>query len=145
MIRKAMEIARKAHAGQVDKGGKPYIQHPIAVAEMVSTEDEKVVALLHDVVEDTDITLDALSDEGFPIHIIKAIGAITRQKGENLISYISRVKKDPIAREVKKADLKHNMDLTRIPNITDTDINRTKLYEWQYRYLCTDDDKLLHC
>ena len=135
MIRKAMEIARKAHAGQVDKGGTPYINHPIAVSKKVLEEDAKIVALLHDVVEDTDITLDDLKAEGFPEHILKAIDAITRRPCEMVHEYIARVKANSLACEVKKADLTHNMDISRIPTPTASDRTRIDLYRWLYNFL----------
>lgn len=92
MIQKALEIAQKAHAGQFDKGGNPYIGHPLAVAEMVNTEEEKIVAFLHDVVEDSAFTLDDIKNLGFTKDIVNAIEAITKRDGETYSSYVLRVK-----------------------------------------------------
>ena len=121
LIRKALNIAIKAHEGVVDKGGVPYIFHPVTVALKCKTDDEKIVALLHDVVEDTSMTFDDLRNEGFPEYIIEALDAITRRKPQEQIGaarwdYIKRCKANPIARVVKILDLEHNSDLTRIPN-----------------------------
>lgn len=124
MIRKALEIAIKAHKGAVDKGGVEYIYHPITVALKCTTDDEKVVALLHDVVEDTPTTFDDLREAGFPEYIIEALDAVTRRKpqeqtGEGRWDYIKRCKANPIARVVKIADLEHNSDLSRIANVSE--------------------------
>lgn len=121
LIRKALDIAIKAHKGVVDKGGVEYVFHPIMVALKCKADDEKIVALLHDVVEDTEMTFDDLRKEGFPEHIIEALDAITRRKPEEQIGdgrweYIKRCKANPIARVVKIADLEHNSDLSRIEN-----------------------------
>lgn len=121
LIRKALDIAIKAHKGVVDKGGVDYVFHPITVALKCKTDDEKIVALLHDVVEDTPMTFDDLREEGFPEYIIEALDAITRrkpqeQKGAARWDYIKRCKANPIARAVKIADLEHNSDLSRITN-----------------------------
>ena len=119
MIRKALERAIKAHKGVVDKGGVEYIFHPITVALKCKTDDEKIVALLHDVVEDTEMSFDDLRREGFPEYILEALDAITRRKpqeqsGDKRWDYIRRCKANPIARVVKIADLEHNSDLSRI-------------------------------
>lgn len=119
MIRKALDIAIKAHKGVVDKGGVDYIFHPITVALKCKTDDEKIVALLHDVVEDTEMSFDDLRREGFPEYILEALDAITRRKpqeqsGDKRWDYIRRCKANPIARVVKIADLEHNSDLSRI-------------------------------
>jgi len=128
MLDLAYKIACKVHENQLDKGGNPYILHPIAVSEMVDTEDEKIVALLHDTVEDTSITFEELKDYGFSNEIIIAIKAITKIKGESYEDYIDRVKDNPIALKVKIADLKHNMDLRRIPNPSRKDHERVRKY-----------------
>lgn len=124
LIRKSLEVAIKAHKGVVGKDGLDYVFHPITVALKCKTDDEKVVALLHDVVEDTPTTLDDLRKEGFPEYIVKAVDAVTRHKpaeqnGDGRWAYIKRCKANPIARVVKLADLEHNSDLSRIPNPTE--------------------------
>ncbi len=111
---KAMCLAYNAHHGQLDKGGAPYINHPFHVAESMHTESETVAALLHDVVEDTPITLSDLKKEGFPAEAIEAVRLLTKQDGIPYDVYIQRVKENPIARAVKIADIQHNMDLSRV-------------------------------
>lgn len=138
LIKKAMDIAYKAHEGQVDKGGMPYIFHPIHVAERVDTEYEICVALLHDTIEDTYITLDTLRDYGFPERVIEAVDAMSRRKGETYRQYILRVKEDCIAAKVKAIDLKHNMDLTRLDEATAADEDRVKYYAKFLKILLKD-------
>lgn len=114
MINKAFEIARHAHAGQVDKGGNPYILHPVRVALNCQTAEEKIVALLHDVVEDTPVTLEELQRQGFSREVIEAVHCLTKEPGEDYDAFIKRVATNPIATRVKIQDLKDNMDTTRL-------------------------------
>ena len=114
VTRRAMRLAYRAHHGQLDKGGEPYIFHPMHVAEQMHTPEETAVALLHDVVEDGGATLEALRAEGFSEEIVEAVRVITRPKQMRYADYILEVGKNPIARQVKIADLRHNMDLSRI-------------------------------
>ena len=142
LIRKALEIAVNAHRGTVDRGGKDYIFHPVTVALECRTDDEKIVALLHDVVEDTPITLDELRKD-FPEYIVEAVDAITRRMPEEKcadgrLKYILRVKANPIARAVKIADLKHNSDLSRIPNPSEDDCKRVAEYAREIEILQKD-------
>ncbi|MDR1184900.1 MAG: HD domain-containing protein [Coriobacteriales bacterium] len=123
----ALRVATEAHAGQTDKGGRPYISHPLTVAAMVKG-DAVVVALLHDVVEDTAVTLEDLRSAGFSDAVISAVDAITRRKGEHDVPYLARVRENPLALTVKLADLTHNSDITRIANPSDTDKKRATLY-----------------
>lgn len=111
---KAMRVAYDVHHGQLDKGGAPYINHPLHVAESMRTEDETIAALLHDVVEDGDITLNDLRHEGFSSESIEAVRLLTKCDGTDYETYIQNIKANPIARRVKIADLQHNMDLSRI-------------------------------
>jgi len=129
MISKALHIAKTAHRGQLDKGGNPYILHPIAVSQLVDSEEEKIVALLHDVVEDTDLTLEHLKLEGFSDNIIAAVSALTKHPGVAYDDYISTLKENSIAVRVKIADITHNSDISRIPNPTDKDLERIKRYK----------------
>jgi (p)ppGpp synthase/HD superfamily hydrolase len=128
MFNKALALATIAHSGQTDKAGKPYILHPITVAKMVGTAEEKTVALLHDVVEDTPVALNDLSEQGFSESIVDAIDALTKRAREDYEAYIQRVINNPIALKVKIADMTHNMDLTRIPNPTVKDQARIEKY-----------------
>ncbi|PRR79959.1 Guanosine-3',5'-bis(diphosphate) 3'-pyrophosphohydrolase [Clostridium luticellarii] len=128
MLDKAILIAAKAHEGQVDKGGQPYILHPLRVMFSRKTEIEKICAVLHDVIEDTDISLDYLRDQEFSEEILSALDALTRRDGETYDEYISRVVKNKTASHVKLCDLCDNMDLSRIKNPSDADYERVKKY-----------------
>jgi hypothetical protein len=126
---KAYEIAKKAHLGQVDKAGEDYIKHPEKVASFVKTDEEKAVAYLHDVIEDTELTLEDLSEYGFSKEVIEAVDIITKKRGEDYQSYLNSVKKNKLARAVKLADLRHNSDLTRLIKVTEKDIKRKEKYQ----------------
>ena len=123
LTKKAMIIAYNAHKNQLDKAGIPYIYHPIHLAEQMDTETECIVALLHDVVEDTDITYEDLLDFGYPNDYIETLKILTKNKGEYYPDYIERIIKSENvqALSIKLADLKHNMDISRIekPTIND--------------------------
>ncbi len=127
--RKAIKFAFKAHEGQVDRSGIPYILHPVHVAEKMLTEDTCVAAILHDVLEDTDITEEDLRREGFTGTQIEAVVKMTRKPDEDYFDYVREIKKNPIATEVKKADLMHNMDTSRLEKITSEDEERYKKYK----------------
>lgn len=135
MLHLAYAVAKKAHAGQKDKGGAEYIHHPVYVASLVKGEAEKAVALLHDVVEDTAVTLEKLEELGFSLEIREAVDCITKRFGEPYEVYISRVIRNPLALSVKIADMAHNSDLSRIPSPTKKDWKRSKKYEQELRYL----------
>ena len=126
--RKAMKIAYEAHNGQLDKSGVPYIFHPIHLAEQMTTEEECIVALLHDVVEDTDVTFEELQKE-FSSRIIEALKLLTHDKSVPYDEYILNLKENQIAKKVKLADLRHNSDKTRLEHLTPRDIMRNKKYE----------------
>ena len=130
LILKAYELARDAHAGQVDQGGHPYILHLEEVARLVKTEEEKVVALLHDIVEDTSVTLDDIY-KTFGKVIGDAVDAMTKREGvEPFLGYLKRVQANPIARNVKIADMIHNSDLTRLPfPPREEDLQREEKYQ----------------
>ena len=132
---KAMQIAIKVHRGQVDKGGNDYINHPIRVSENCSSDEEKIVALLHDTIEDGDITADYLLMQGFPCEIVDAILSVSRKRGEDYFEFIQRCKINPIGCRVKIADLKDNMDITRLNELTEKDIERLKKYHKAYKML----------
>ena len=130
LLKCAMQIAENAHANQIDKAGQPYINHPIAVANKLNGEIEKIVALLHDVVEDSATTLEDIRKAGFDEYVVKALDCITKRKGEAYDDYLLRVKNNDIAKMVKLADLSHNMDMSRLPSLTDKDLERLKKYEY---------------
>lgn len=129
MLEIAKQICKEAHAGQVDKGGKAYYLHPFAVADMCETVEQKVVAYLHDVLEDTSVTAIDLANQGITQKILDALEAITHKPGEDYFDYIKRVKINPIARVVKINDLIHNSDLSRLKEITPKDLSRAKKYK----------------
>lgn len=131
----AIEVATVAHAGQLDKGQQPYIFHPQAVAGAVDSDEEKIVAWLHDVVEDTYITLDDLAEMGFSEQIVHAIDVITKRKGVSYDDYLIDVKQDALAKAVKIADIKHNSDISRIPNPTEKDFARLEKYKKALAFL----------
>lgn len=135
LLEKAIEISTKAHKGQKDKAGKDYINHPMAVASMVNEDNEKIVAYLHDVVEDTNITLADLKEVGFDNDVIEAIDAITKRDGENYDDYIYRVSHNKIAKQVKIADMTHNSDITRFDNPSQKDIERCEKYKKKLKSL----------
>ena len=125
----ALEIAAAAHAGQTDKGGPPYILHPLRVMFSVKNADERIAAILHDTVEDTHVTFDDLVGAGFSASVITAVRALTKTDGESRIDAALRAVEDPIARQVKLADVADNMDLSRISCPTEKDYARFKEYE----------------
>ena len=126
---KAYEIAKKAHLGQIDKAGEDYIKHPEKVASFVNSDEEKAVAYLHDVIEDTELTLEDLREYGFSKEVLEAVDVITKKKGQDYQTYLNSVKENKLARVVKLADLRHNSDLTRLINITEKDIERKEKYQ----------------
>lgn len=140
MIDIALTIAKKAHAGQVDKAGIDYIQHPLYVAGQVKTEQEKAVALLHDVIEDSDVTVDDLLVSGLSNEVVTAVQILTKKKGQSYQEYLEKVKSNNLARVVKLADLKHNSDLSRLKSVTDTDYERVKKYKNAIHYLSTQNN-----
>ena len=130
MLERAIEIAVEAHKGQVDKGGSPYILHPLRVMMSVNGESEKIVAVLHDVVEDSDWTFKALLAEGFSIEVIEALKSVTKEsEDEDYDLFVQRAMRNHIGRKVKIADLRDNLDVTRIPDIREKDLQRINKYK----------------
>ena len=135
-LERAIEIATQAHKGQLDKAGNEYIGHPLRVMEMGKTLQEKIVGVLHDVVEDTDWTFEALEAEGFTEEIIAALKCVTKiSENENYDDFIERVKKNPLAVAVKINDLTDNMDIRRLPDLSEKDVKRMKKYLKAYKRL----------
>ena len=120
MLELALSIATEAHRGQFDKAD--YIEHPIYVASQVDSEEEKAVALLHDVIEDSSVTAEELLNAGLPETVVTAVQILSKKKGQDYQTYLKTVKSNPLARAVKLADLKHNSDLSRLETITDKDL-----------------------
>ena len=129
MVDLALSIATQAHEGQLDKAGVDYIEHPIYVASQVDTEEEKAVALLHDVIEDSPVSAEELLQAGLPETVVTAVQVLTKKKEQDYQTYLETVKKNPLARVVKLADLKHNSDLSRLSSITEKDRERLKKYK----------------
>ena len=127
---RAIEIAVAAHAGQTDKVGAPYILHPLRVMQSLTTEEERIVGVLHDVVEDCpDWPMDRLRREGFSEVILAALATVTKlSEDEDYTAFIARAASDPIGRRVKRADLLDNLDVTRLPEVTDKDARRLNKY-----------------
>jgi (p)ppGpp synthase/HD superfamily hydrolase len=128
-LERAIELAARAHAGQVDKAGQPYVLHPLRLMLGVRTPHERMAAVLHDIVEDTDVTFEDLAAEGFPAEVVAAVRALTKTDGEKRVDAAKRAAADPIARVVKLADVADNMDLSRIAEPTQKDFDRLEEYE----------------
>ena len=134
---KALRLAYEAHAGQFDKSGVPYVFHPLHLAEQMEDEESIIAALLHDVVEDTAYSLADLRAMGFPEKALEAVALLTHDPAEPYLSYVARVKENPVARRVKLADLRHNSDLSRIRQVTERDLERVEQYAAAIRLLET--------
>lgn len=136
LLQLAIEIATKAHAGQVDKGGNPYIGHPFRVAAKCKKEDEKIVAVLHDTIEDTEITPVYLAKHGFPQRIVDGVLSVTHREGENYEDFIKRASLNALGKAVKIADLEDNMDIRRLDYpMNEWDFKRLNKYLKAYKYL----------
>lgn len=134
-LESAIAVAAKAHEGQTDKAGEPYILHPLRVMLRLTSIEDMITAILHDVVEDSDITFEDLRSKGFSEQIIEAINLVTKKPGESYDDFIRRAASNPIARRVKLADLKDNCRLSRIKNPTDDDLKRIKKYRRAIRMI----------
>lgn len=128
-LEQAISLAAKQHEGQVDKANAPYILHPLRVMLNTPTIEHKIVAVLHDILEDTETTIEDLYQFGFQEHIIDAIVALTKKQGETRLEAAQRARQNPIARVVKLADINDNMDLSRIQSPTVKDFERLKEYQ----------------
>ena len=126
--KKALKLCFEAHKEQTDKSGMPYVFHPFHLAEQMKTEETTIVALLHDLVEDTDYTIDDLINMGFDKTVTDAIDLMTHTDGIDYMDYVRMIKKNPIAKAVKLADLKHNSDLTRLDVIDEKALIRREKY-----------------
>ena len=129
LTKKALRISFDAHKNQLDKSGMPYVYHPFHVAEQMKDEYSTCVALLHDVVEDTDITLDELKSNGFPDEVIEALSLMTHSDDVPYLDYIRALKDNPLARKVKMADLAHNSDLSRLDVVDEKAVERVNKYK----------------
>ncbi|MET1257450.1 GTP pyrophosphokinase [Aliikangiella maris] len=123
---KAIEIATKVHAGQLDKAGQPYILHPLRLMFKFETEVEMIVAVMHDVIEDSNFSLEDLNIQGFSNEVIEAINCLTKKDGEDYKAFVLRVSKNQLAKKIKIEDIKDNLNLTRLEEITDKDLQRVE-------------------
>ncbi len=128
ITKKALKLCFEAHKEQVDKSGIPYVFHPFHLAEQMQTEEATVVALLHDLVEDTDYTIEDLMSLGFNKSITDTISLMTHADDVEYMDYVREIKNNPIAKAVKLADLKHNSDLTRLDNVDEKALKRKEKY-----------------
>ena len=136
-LERAIEIATEAHRGQLDKAGNDYISHPLRVMAAGTSVNEKIVGVLHDVVEDTDWTFEMLAAEGFSDEVIDALRCVTKlSENEPYDKFIARVKTNSLAVAVKLNDLSDNMDIRRLPYLSDKDVKRLKKYLKAYKQLC---------
>lgn len=128
LTKKALCLCFEAHKDQVDKSGLPYVFHPFHIAEQMPDELTTVTALLHDVVEDTPYTFSSLAEMGFPPEVLAALQLLTHDDDTPYLSYVARLKENPIARSVKLADLRHNSDLTRLDHVDEKALARVEKY-----------------
>ena len=129
LTKKALAMCFEAHRDQVDKSGLPYVFHPFHLAEQMDDEASVCVALLHDVMEDTDYTVDDIRVLGMPAAVIEALLLLTHDASEPYLDYVARVARNPLAAKVKRADLRHNSDLSRLDEVTDLDRARVRKYQ----------------
>ncbi len=145
-LERAIALAAQAHGGQIDKAGAPYILHPLRVMLRLDTPEAMQAAVLHDVLEDTSVTVDALRDAGFSDPVIEAVEALTRRPDETYAAFIDRVKAHPVARRIKLADLEDNLDLRRLPDPdfpSRSDLDRVKRYYRAWTTLTDQPDHYL--
>ena len=135
LTKKALRLCFDAHREQVDKTGLPYVFHPFHLAEQMKDEYTTVCALLHDVVEDTDYSLDDLRSMGYPDEVVDALALLTHDPEVPYMDYVKEIAKNPIARKVKMADLRHNSDLSRMDKVDEWAAARTEKYKKALRYL----------
>lgn len=134
-IEDTVQIAAEAHRGQTDKAGNPYILHPLKLMLEMDTEAEMKVALLHDVVEDSSYTANCLRETGFSDEVIDAVEHLTKRDGESYDEFVNRASKNEIAEKVKRADIEHNMDITRLGEVTKKDFDRLEKYHRAWKNL----------
>jgi (p)ppGpp synthase/HD superfamily hydrolase len=139
LIEKSLAIALKAHAGQLDKAGQPYILHPLRIMAKMETDEEMAVALLHDTIEDSLFTAKTLLDAGIPLNIVDSVQSLTKFYGEDYDKFIQRVLKNELAVKVKKADIEDNLDLLRLNTLTDADLERVRKYHEAWKRLDEGD------
>ncbi len=135
LLENALQIALDAHRGQVDKAGRPYILHPLRVMAAMRTDDERAVALLHDVIEDGGYDVAQLVDSGIPLHVAQAVDCLSKRDGEDYPAFIARVIENPLAARVKQADIADNIDVLRLEDLSEQDLERVAKYHRAWRQL----------
>jgi len=140
LIEKSLNIALRAYAGKTDKAGREYIHHPLRIMAKMETDEEMSVALLHDVIEDSDITAQQLLAEGVPAEVVDAVVCLTKNEGEGYQEFIARAKKNALSKKVKIADIEDNINVLRLTSLDDTAYARIKKYHIAWQYL-KDENK----
>ena len=135
LIEKSLQIALQAHAGKTDKAGGEYILHPLRVMAKMNTDVERSVALLHDVIEDSDITAEDLLAEGIPAEVVEAVQCLTRDENEDYLEFVARTKKNRLAAKIKMADIEDNIDVLRLKSLKEHDLERIQRYHAAWRLL----------
>jgi hypothetical protein len=135
LLETALQIALTAHAGQQDKAGRPYILHPLRVMGAMHTDEERAVALLHDVIEDGDWDRARLLEAWIPAEVAEAVETLTKRDGEDYAAFIDRVLGNPLAARVKRADIEDNLQVLRLPTLSDADLARVAKYHAAWRQL----------
>jgi len=137
LLEKCIKFALDVHAGQTDRYGRPYILHPLHLMSQMDTEVEMMAAVLHDVIEDSDTTLDDLRRLGLPQEVIEAVSLLTHGEADSYDDYVHKLKPDAVARKIKLADLAHNMDIRRMDSVTEQDAARLDKYRRAWEILTT--------
>lgn len=134
LIEKSLSIALRAYAGKTDKAGREYIHHPLRIMAKMKTDAEMSVALLHDVLEDSDITAEQLLAEGIPAEVVEAVQCLSKNENEDYQDFVGRTKKNELAAKIKIADIEDNIDVLRLPSLDDYDLTRVQKYHsaWQF-------------
>ena len=135
LIETSLQIALNAYKGQKDKAGKTYILHPLRIMEKMESDEEKATALLHDVIEDSDYTAEALLNEGIPSAVVEAVNALTKEDNEDYQDFISRVLTNELATKVKIADIEDNINVLRLKSLTENDLKRIAKYHCAWKRL----------
>lgn len=138
LLEKCIQFALEVHAGQRDRYGRPYILHPLHLMGQMDTEVEMMAAVLHDVIEDSDVTLDDLRRLGLPEEVIQVVSLLTHDEADSYEAYVHKLKPNRIARKVKLADLAHNMDIRRMDRVTEKDAARLNKYRRAWEALTAD-------
>lgn len=134
-LQRALEIAVEAHQGQQGKDGSPYVLHPIRLMLSLESNDARIAALLHDVVEDTPVTIDDLRSAGFSETVLEAIGLLTHLDFDDYDEYVEKLSQNSVARQVKLADLTDNMNIKRLPDVREKDLQRLAKYHRVWKKL----------